>query len=408
MFDRLRVYFSMLGSMFFILWIIVFIVTFADSLCGPAVPYLLKRFLVEEAAVVAMVGYLNSLFNLVKTGINIPGAVLADKLERRVIILISLCFLPISFLLLLLATDSWWVLWSYVVFGVFTGLSFPSFEAMVADLAPKNARGMAFAVFNFSWIISQMLGPALGGFLSDAFFLRFPFFLGLFISIGGLLTFWIYLRRFFKRRKLVSRAYSAKASGGGSEEHAIPFGPTMGLLCGMQFFSGLGNGVLMPITIAFLMYALGTSPTEMGMAFSIGWGVATALAQIPGGKVADKLGPKPVIIMCTLFSAALLFLQPLSMNVFQFTLILGLICFIGNLSSPAFSAWVASLIGTERRGKGYGLTSAAWGAGAIIGPIIGSFTWTLFEPNRLLPFIVATVPFFLELPFVILIKNSSK
>lgn len=393
----------MLGSTFFVLWTIVFTVVFADSLCGPAVPYLLRQFLIGETAVVAMIGYLNSVFNLVRTGINVPGAVLADKLERNVIILVSLCFLPFSFLLLLASTDSWWVLWSYVIFGVFMGLSIPSFNAMVADLAPENARGMAFAVFNLSWIISQILGPALGGFLSDTLFLRFPFIIALLISVTGLLIFGIYLRR-LKGFKRAPQKTSAESSGV-SEDRTAPFGLTMGLLCGMQFFSGFGNGILTPITIAFLMYALGVSPTEMGIAFSIGWGVATALAQIPGGKLADKFGAKPVIILCTVFSAALIFLQPLSINVFQFSLILGLISFIGNLSSPAFSAWVANLIGTERRGKGYGLTSAAWGAGAVIGPIIGSFAWTVFEPNHLLPFVIAAVTFFLEIPFVVSIKK---
>lgn len=173
----------------------------------------------------------------------------------------------------------------------------------------------------------------------------------------------------------------------------------------MQFFNGLGNGILYTITVAFLMYALGATPTELGIVFSIGFGVAAGLAQIPGGKVADKFGSKPVIAVCTLISVPLLLLQPLSTNVFQFALILGLIGFIGSLSTPAYFAWIANLIGTEKRGKGYGFTSAAFGAGAIIGPIIGSFTWTLLEPNHFLPFAAATIPFLLTLPFIISIRN---
>jgi MFS family permease len=176
----------------------------------------------------------------------------------------------------------------------------------------------------------------------------------------------------------------------------------------MQFLYGLGNGILYPITVAFLVYALGTTPTELGIVFSIGLGLAAALAQIPGGKVADKFGSKPVIAVCTLISTPLLLLQALSTNVFQFVLIFGLIGFIGHLSSPAYFAWIANLIGTEKRGKGYGFSSASFGAGAIIGPIIGSFIWTLLEPNHLLPFTIATIPFFLTLPFIISIRNVRK
>ena len=113
------------------------------------------------------------------------------------------------------------------------------------------------------------------------------------------------------------------------KENEAPFGITIALLCAAEFFSGLGNGILMPITTAFLMYALGTSPTEMGLAFSIGWGLATALAQIPGGRLTDKFGAKKVIVGCLLGATPLVLIQPLSTNVLQFSLILRIICFIG-------------------------------------------------------------------------------
>ena len=65
-----REVFSRFGVFFTFLWIITFIVVFADSLCGPVVPYILKEFLIEETAVVAMIGFLNSIFSLTKTATN--------------------------------------------------------------------------------------------------------------------------------------------------------------------------------------------------------------------------------------------------------------------------------------------------------------------------------------------------
>ena len=168
------------------------------------------------------------------------------------------------------------------------------------------------------------------------------------------------------------------------------------------------NGILYPITVAFLMYALGTTPTELGIVFSIGLGFAAALAQILGGKVADKFGSKSVIAVCTLISTPLIVLQPLSTNVFQFALIFGFVGFIGHLSSPAYFAWIANLIGTEKRGKGYCSSSASFGAGAIVGPVIGSFIWTLLEPNHFLPFVVVTIPFVLTIPFIVSIKKGKE
>ena len=86
---KLRFYLSQLGFVFAFLWIMMFIVFFADSLCGPVVPYLVREFLIDEAAVVGMIGLLNSVFNLVRTVANIPGAILGDRMDRSKIVLAS-------------------------------------------------------------------------------------------------------------------------------------------------------------------------------------------------------------------------------------------------------------------------------------------------------------------------------
>jgi len=402
----LKSYFSRIGLTFWVLWMTMFTVMFAQYLTDPPVPFLLEGFLVQEAAVVAMIGYLYSIYSLASTAIRIPSGILADKIERSVIILVSLCLLPTSYLLLLFATNSWWILISFLIYGVFEGLSMPSFDSMVADLAPQSRRAMVFAIYSFSWILSGIFAPAVGGFLSDEFFLRFPFILAFFMSITGLLIYLGCLKR-LKSHTSTNQTRTVKPNGIVASP-TTSLKRTLSLLCGMQFFNGLGNGILYTITVAFLMFALGATPTELGIVFSIGFGVAAALAQIPGGKLADKFGSKPVIAVCTLISVPLLLLQPLSTNVFQFALILGLIGFIGSLSTPAYFAWIANLIGTEKRGKGYGFTSAAFGAGAIIGPIIGSFTWTLLQPNHFLPFALATIPFFLTIPFIVSIKKAKE
>lgn len=88
---RAKAFVYELGSLFLLLWVIMFAVFFAATLCGPVIPYILKEFLIEEAAVVAMLGYSQSIFNLVNTIIKIPGSILADKI-RRVSIALFLAF----------------------------------------------------------------------------------------------------------------------------------------------------------------------------------------------------------------------------------------------------------------------------------------------------------------------------
>jgi len=402
-----REVFSRFGVIFTFLWIITFIVVFADSLCGPVVPYILKEFLIEETAVVAMIGFLNSIFSLTKTATNFSGALIGDKMDRITLVFLSLFLSPAYLLLLYLAGESLWILGAYVISGVFFGLIIPFLNAMIAGSLPETVRGTSFAIFNLSWILSQIVAPALGGFLSDNVFLRFPIILAFTLSLIAITLYSIFLKTLkvniaslLHQRKLEPISKKIKASAKSLMRNLL-------LLCGMQFFSGLGNGILMPITTAFLMYALGTSPTEMGITFSIGWGIATALAQIPGGKLSDILGPKLIMLVSTLTATPLLLLLPLSKNVLQFALILGVLSFVGNLASPAFSAWIADLIETEKLGRGYGLTSAAYSIGSIIGPVAGSLMWTISKPNYFLPFFVALIPFLLMIPFIITIKSRA-
>ena len=80
------------------LWIMTFLMMFSISLVNPVIPYLVNYFVVEEAAAVALIGFLNSSSNLAKTLANVPGGILADKLGRRKLIIASFLIFPFSFL----------------------------------------------------------------------------------------------------------------------------------------------------------------------------------------------------------------------------------------------------------------------------------------------------------------------
>jgi len=153
------------------------------------------------------------------------------------------------------------------------------------------------------------------------------------------------------------------------------------------------------------MYVLGVSVFEMGISFSIGWGIATAIAQLPGGKLADRFGRKPIVLICAVAAALLVPLLPQTRSLTQFICILGVICFIGNLSNPAYSAWLMDHTPTKRKAGGFGLTGAASGVGTIIGPTIGGILWATFIPSATIPFVTVATIFLLRIPIILAIKT---
>ena len=80
-----------------------------------------------------------------------------------------------------------------VVFRVMQGLAGgglqPSVQAILADLFPGNKRGMAMAVYTVAIMCAPVLGPTLGGWITDNYSWRWIFYINIPVGIGcALLT----------------------------------------------------------------------------------------------------------------------------------------------------------------------------------------------------------------------------
>ncbi|MBS7654202.1 hypothetical protein KEJ43_03935 [Candidatus Bathyarchaeota archaeon] len=89
--------------------------TFADSISSPATPYLIGDFLREGTLVVMTPGSLNSFFYFIRTLVNVPGDLIADKFGRKRLLIISILPLPLSYLFLLISENIYWLFASHAV-----------------------------------------------------------------------------------------------------------------------------------------------------------------------------------------------------------------------------------------------------------------------------------------------------
>jgi len=370
---------------------------FSIALVNPVIPYLVNEFLIEEAAAVAMIGLLNSSFNLAKTLANIPGGVLADRLGKWKLIAISFLILPFSFLLYYLSDNCYCLIAGQLISGVALGLSIPAISAIVADIVPRATLSTAYGIFNLSWTLGQIPSSMLGGFLSEVIGLKIPFLAALLISLSCLaLSLKLESSGDKKIERDLSQDFLEKVGSSAKKSYK----KVLMLFYGIEGLNGFGNGILTTLFIVYPLYVLGVSAFEMGVIFSIGWGVATALAQVPGGRLADKFGEKPPILACVLITTPLLILLPLTRTLVNFIIVLGMLCIVGNLSIPAYSSWLATSLPSSKRGMGFGATSAAFGIGLIIGPIIGSILWNLFQFQAIIPFAASAIILLLTIQLI--------
>jgi MFS family permease len=95
-----------------------------------------------------------------------------------------------------------------------------------------------------------------------------------------------------------------------------------------------------------------------------------------------------------------------SRTLLDFTLIMSGISAIGNISSPAISAWMMDLIPEHRRASVSGVTQGINGIGLSVGPTAGSYAWNSTKPDATVPCGIAAIIFATALPFYLMLKDS--
>ena len=135
------------------------------------------------------------------------------------------------------------------------------------------------------------------------------------------------------------------------------------------FIDLLGFGILIPILPSFSMKELHIDEAAIGIAIAL-YSFVQFLFNPVLGKLSDKYGRKPVIVVC-------LFLNAMGYIVFSFThsyillLVSRVIAGIGGSSIGVAQAYIADITTRENRSKGMGLIGAAFGLGFVFGPLIG-------------------------------------
>jgi len=384
------------------LWLlaIVFFTTFASSMVsGSAVFFLLKSLAVTPEATTEFIGVLVSVASLAMISGSFVGGFLADRVGKKLTIGLACVVLAPSLFVYSVVNSVFLVVIAYFVHMFAMSLFQPAFTAFVADLSRLSSRGKAFGGFNLFWMISTVPAPLIGGVLVDSVGLRFPFMIGSAVAVVGLAASFG-LVNVSGRAAPLSEASDSEASG----KAQMSLTRVLWLFGAIAFLTGIANGLGGPLIRDFPIYKLGVDATQLGLIFSLGSGLATALVQVPGGFLTDKFGRKPLMLVSSLGA---LFVVGLAFtgSVYEFILVsVGLFAF-GNLGSPAYQAWLMELVTDTRRAKAYGFMSAVMGAGSFFGPFISTWLWQT-QTWVAVPFIVAAVPWILQVPPILKLMET--
>jgi len=402
---------KVLSRGFVVLWSLMFLATFSMSMIGSPIAFLIQSYAGTPEAFPIAIGIVMSLGPAALTIGYFLGGFLADSVGRKKVMFIGFVILSSGLALFIIAPNLLITYLAYFIANLANGLTGPVFMSLVADSCKQTSRGTAYGIYNLSWASAQIPAPFLGG-LIFGWSAQMPFLIATSISVIALLLS-LGMRELDKTAEKLDSATSIPKC---TEPHdktkpLMTYRDVLILFGAIALFNGLLNGVIAPLLDIYPMGVLHATSTELGLSVSLGFALATALVQVPGGKLTDKVGRKP-LMMFGFLAVPFVFCIGLTQTLWQYILVLGAICAIGNLTGPALTAWMMDLLPPEKRSKASGLNGSIGNFGRILGPSIGSFMWNLTvtsnptSANTVIPFAVVAFFFGIQIIPVLMIKET--
>jgi len=344
------------------------------------------------------IGLLVGAFFVGRVLFQFPIGVLSDRIGRRVIMSASLLLFTIATAAYALTTEAWVMMALRLLQGVAASGLVVGSQAYINDRTPTGLRGLANGIASSAINAGVIVGPLLGGVLSQAFSIRAPFWAG---GLLGALCFAISLAiptiRFPEKEVTgihgegaIGLAGEGAVASAGVPSAAMPasrriaaFRRTLSsVMCLPSISLSLIQFLLMMAIAIFLTSApiltselLEWSAGEIALAFAVN-GAAAVISSPFLGQLSDRMGRIWVIVL----GLAALAMESLVVFLHPGTGVTLLAFALGGAGTPAYFNAFYSLIGDvtipEQRGAVTGFVGSFGEWGSIIGSsLIVPLTW---------------------------------
>ena len=132
----------------------------------------------------------------------------------------------------------------------------------------------------------------------------------------------------------------------------------------------IASGMMYSVLPIYIAEELGATKTQVGSLFTLG-ALSGAVAAYVSGRIADRYGRKPLILISQMSFAAVMLSYSLISDVvlaYPIHLLEGIAWSTLGVSAPTL---IADLTRREERGEAIGVYNSTWSVGWMIGPILG-------------------------------------
>ena len=379
--------------------LLISVVTLLSSTAAGIITPLWPIYIKTLGASMTELGFIFSATSAMSAILQIPSGLLSDKYGRRKIHALGI-FLGIFPPLLYTFSKNWTDLIPWAILsGMSTGLYLSVRWSMIADASTTQTRATVYSWMNVAMLAGSTIAPILGGFLADLFDVRFPFVISFLLFCSCFpLTLFIHETR---------GGPTIRIDEPQGKKLLITFSTIVIIYSIVNILQGIGMGITMPLTPIFVTEGFHVDLTLVGILQAVGFGLASLVAQIPGGKIADKYSRKRLLMVSSILSAPFFALFVHSTNVFELFLFMFLSNAILGLSWPAFQALIIDYTPSTKWGLVNGISATTFWIGQMTGSMLSGALWDNF--GRVIPYYVSALAIFLStIPLLFLREKHSK
>jgi MFS transporter, DHA1 family, multidrug resistance protein len=347
-----------------------FTVALGYGIVAPGIPEFATKFGVSTAAAASVI----SAFALMRIIGALPSGRLVDRFGERKTMAAGIAIVAASSVLAGFSGSFAQLIVLRGVGGLGSAMFSVSAQTLLLRSVPGDLRGRASGLYTGGFLLGGISGPAIGG-LVAAWSLRAPFFIygGMLLVPAGIAAIVLH--------------DSSRAAGGSRARTERPLAGIAGALRSRAYRAAASAnladgfavmGVRSAIVPLFVHDVLHEPPTWTGIGFLV-VAAMNAATLLPGGKVADTLGRRPVIVAGCLASGAsmvLLAVLPGLWGIPGFLMALGALGLGSGLLDVAPSAMIGDLLAGGRghvggNGSQGGTVVASYQMAGDIGTVAG-------------------------------------
>lgn len=370
----MRLIWAMLPRKLKILLVTMVIANIGSRIFGPFMALYVK----DLGADIGQVGLYFTIMAVSPVAFRILGGWVSDSIGRVQTVALGGVAGLMGFVAQWLAPSWVWLIPGGLAMNLGSSLVGPSFRAYVAECADETIRAQVFGFSDSVFLICQVVGPPLGGYLAQFYGYRQLFGVATgFMAVATILRLWNAWDLPFRLDRLKP---STLKSGLGGIGALVLGGGLLTWIFVIDAARDFGYSLSDNLASLYQHDVAGLADRQIGWLASVG-AVTTILLLTPSGRLSDRVGERQTMVVGGLLGALGLLVFVNVRSFMGFALAAMLLAGTRAFFRPAFASLLSKAVPLDRLGLTYGIFATTMSVVAMPAPALGAQLWQNVSPR---------------------------